>query len=98
VRSRDKEIKLWFQVYNLKIDEETKKPSATVETVITKNGQEVKRVVEESSQLSNAAAQMTLVRAVPVSEFEPGRYDMLVRVTDNLSKEVIASSAGFTVR
>ena len=98
VRSRDKEIKLWFQVYNLKIDEETKKPSATVETVITKNGQEIKRVVEESSELSNAAAQMTLVKAVPVSEFEPGRYDMLVRVTDNLSKEVIASSAGFTVR
>src|SRR5262245_5750526 len=52
-RSRDKELKLWFQVYNLKLDEATKKPSATVETVITKNGQEVKKTVEQSSELAN---------------------------------------------
>ena len=27
VRSRDKDVNLWFQVYNLKLDEATKKPS-----------------------------------------------------------------------
>src|SRR5262249_33616222 len=49
LRSRDKDLKLWFQIYNLKLDEATKKPSATVEMVFTKNNQEVKKIVEQSS-------------------------------------------------
>jgi hypothetical protein len=98
VRSRDKDMKLWFQVYNLKLDEASKRPSATVEMVFTKNNQEVKRVVEESSELSNAAAQTTFVKAIPLSDFEPGQYSVQVRVTDNLTKDVIASKDNFTVR
>jgi 5-hydroxyisourate hydrolase-like protein (transthyretin family) len=98
VRSRDKEMKMWFQVYNLKLDEATKKPSATVEMVFTKNNQEVKRVVEQSSELANAAAQMTVVKALPLSDFEPGQYSVQVKVTDNLTKDVIATKDNFTVR
>jgi len=97
-RTRDKELKMWFQVYNLKLDEGTKKPSATVEMVFTKNNQEVKRVVEQSSEVSNAAAQMTVVKSLPLSDFEPGQYSVQVRVTDNLTKDVIASRDNFTVR
>jgi 5-hydroxyisourate hydrolase-like protein (transthyretin family) len=82
----------------LKLDEATKKPSATVEMVFTKNNQEVKRVVEESSELANAAAQMTVVKALPLSDFEPGQYSVQVKVTDNLTKDVIATKDNFTVR
>src|SRR5262249_239196 len=70
LRSREKEMKVWFQVYNLKLDEATKKPSASIEMVFTKNNQEVKRIVEDSTELSNAAAQMTFVKSVPLSDFE----------------------------
>jgi len=97
-RTRDKDVNLWFQVYNLKLDEGTKKPSATVEMVFTKNNQEVKKIVEQSSELANAAAQMTVVRSLPLSDFEPGQYSVQVKVTDNLTKEVIASKDNFTVR
>jgi GWxTD domain-containing protein len=98
LRSRDKDVKLWFQVYNLKLDEATKKPSATVEMVFTKNNQEVKKIVEQSAEFSNAAAQMTVVKSLPLSDFEPGQYSVQVRVTDNLTKDVIASKDNFTVR
>jgi len=98
VRSRDKQLNLWFQVYNLKLDEATKKPSATVEMVFTKNNQEVKKIVEQSSELSNAAAQMTIIKSLAVSDFEPGQYSVQVKVTDNLTKDVIASKDSFTVR
>ena len=94
----DKNLNLWFQVYNLKLDEETKKPSATVETLITKNGREVKRDVEEASELSNAAAQMTLSKSLSLKDFEPGEYSVQIKVTDNLTKDVIASAEKFTVR
>ena len=98
LRSRDKEVNLWFQVYNLKLDEATKKPSASVELVFTKNNQEVKKIVEESAEFSNAAAQVTIIKSLPLSDFEPGQYSVQVRVTDNLTKDVIASKDNFTVR
>ena len=95
---RDKNLNVWFQVYNLKLDEATHKPSATVEMLITRNGQEVKKTVEQASELSNAAAQMTLEKAVPLSDFEPGEYSIQVKVTDNLTKDIIAAPGKFTVR
>jgi hypothetical protein len=98
LRSRDKQLNLWFQVYNLKLDEATKKPSATVEMVFTKNNQEVKKIVEQSSELSNAAAQMTIIKSLAVTDFEPGQYSVQVKVIDNLTKDVIASKDSFTVR
>jgi len=94
----DHPMNLWFQVYNLKVDEASRKPSATVETLITKNGKEVKKEVEQASELSNAAAQMTLAKSIPLNDFEPGEYSVQVKVTDNLTKDVIASAEKFTVR
>ena len=94
----DRPMNLWFQVYNLKVDEATRKPSATVETLITKNGKEVKKDVEQASELSNAAQQMTLSKNIPIKDFEPGEYSVQIKVTDNLSKDVIASAEKFTVR
>jgi GWxTD domain-containing protein len=95
---KDRNMNVWFQVYNLKLDEATHKPSATVEMLITRNGQEVKKTVEQSSELSSAAAQMTLSQAIPLGDFEPGEYSLQVRVTDNLTKEITASTEKFAVR
>ena len=95
---KDRSMNVWFQVYNLKLDEATHKPSATVEMLITRNGQEVKKTVEQSSELSSAAAQMTLSQAIPLGDFEPGEYSLQVKVTDNLTKEITASTEKFAVR
>jgi 5-hydroxyisourate hydrolase-like protein (transthyretin family) len=98
LRDRDKEVDLYFQVYNLKLDEATRKPSATVEILIMKNGEEVKKIVDQASELANAAAQMTIVKRLPTKDFEPGQYEVQVRVTDNLTKDVIVGKETFVVR
>jgi GWxTD domain-containing protein len=95
---RNRNLNLWFQVYNLKLDEATHKPSATIETLITRNGQEVRKTVEQATELSNAAAQMTLAKTLALSDFEPGEYGIQVKVTDNLTKDVIAATEKFAVR
>jgi hypothetical protein len=95
---RDQELKVWLQVYNLKVDENSHKPSASVETLITRNGQEVKRIAGNSTELSGAAQQMTLLQTAPLADFAPGEYSIQVRVTDNLTRDVIAQSGKFTVR
>jgi GWxTD domain-containing protein len=97
-KNREKDVNVWLQVYNLKLDEASKKPSATVEMVFTKNNQEVKKIVEQSSELSNAAAQMTVIKTLPLSDFEPGQYSVQVKVTDNLTKDVTVAKDNFTVR
>ena len=95
---RDKDLKVWFQVYNLKVDDGTHKPSATVEMLITRNGQQVEKVVEESTELANAAQQMTVWKSISLKEFEPGQYSLQVKVTDNLNKDVTSTTGKFTVK
>jgi hypothetical protein len=41
---------------------------------------------------------MTVVQSLSLSDFEPGQYSVQVKVTDNLTKDVIASRDNFTVR
>ena len=41
---------------------------------------------------------MTLSKTIPLADFEAGQYEIQVKVTDNLTKEVIPASDKFTVR
>jgi hypothetical protein len=66
--------------------------------IITKNNQEIKKIVDQSTEVSNAAAQMTIVKSLPLSDFEPGQYAVQVKVTDNLTKDVIVAKDNFSVR
>ena len=96
---RDKDLHVWMQVYGLKVDPTTHKPSAEVEMLITRNGREVKKIVENSSELSGAAQQMTLVKSVPLAELDPGEYGIQVKVTDKLADGAVVVQPGkFSVR
>ncbi len=95
---QDKELYYWIQIYNLQIDETDQNPSATVETLITRDGREVQKIVETSDELSGAAQQMTLQKMIDLSEFELGEYSIQVRITDNLSGEIVSQSSDFVIR
>jgi len=96
--SRDKMMGIYFQVYNLGLDEKTHKPSATIEYVLRKGEKEVSRFMEEQDQLTGASQQMTLEKLYPLKDLEPGRYSLVVNVTDNLTKRTISPVAKFEVR
>jgi len=95
---QSQDLNLWLQVYGLKVDEATHKPSATVETLITRNGREVKKITESATELSGAGQQLTLAQKVPLADFEAGAYDVQVKVTDNLTKELTSASSKFKVK
>jgi GWxTD domain-containing protein len=96
--SRDKTMGIYFQIYNLAIDEKTQKPSATIEYVLRKGSEEVSRFLEEQEKLAGASQQMTLEKLYPLKDLEPGRYSLVVNVTDNLTKRTISPVAKFEVR
>jgi hypothetical protein len=90
---------IWMQVYNLKIDSKTHKPSATIDWQITNlaNNQTVLDHTEAASQVNNAAEQMTLEKTLPLTGLKPGSYRLTVKVTDNLAGHSISPQSTFTV-
>ena len=94
----DDRMGIFLQVYNLGIDETTHRPSASVQFRILRDQREILNEVRTSDQIENAGQQMTLENSVALGTFQPGRYKLEIHVTDNVSKQKIASSADFTVK
>jgi GWxTD domain-containing protein len=96
--STDDSMGIFLQVYNLGIDETTHKPSALLEYRILKGGESVHQQTVKSADVENAGEQLTLEQAVALNSFQPGRYKLEIQVTDNITKQTVASSADFTVK
>ena len=96
---RTQKLGFWMQVYNLGVDEKTNKPSATFryEVVNTANNQAVITATDSTSQMGNLGDQVTLEKEVSLAALEPGTYQVIVKVNDNISKQSIAPSVKFTV-
>jgi len=96
---RDQRLNLWIQVYNLAMDEKTKKPAATIEYDIVnqQSNKSVLHVVESTDKMTNAGEQLTLEKTLALQNFEPGLYRLTVKVDDNVSKQTISPFARFAV-
>lgn len=93
---RSGNLAYWIQVYDLSVDEASR-PSARIETIITREGREILRLAETTEELSNAARYLTLHKEVPLADFTPGEYNLQVRVIDNISGAVTSQSSPFQV-
>jgi len=96
--SRNSAMGVWFQVYNLVMDEKTHKPSANIEYVLRSGEKEVSRFMEDKDVLSGAAEQLTIEKLLPLTDLIPGKYSLAVNVTDNLSNRTVSQIARFEVQ
>jgi GWxTD domain-containing protein len=96
---RDQRMNFWMQVYNLGIDGQSKKPSATIEydVVNTATNKPVAHMVETTEQMAKVGDQITLERSMPLTSLPPGMYRLTIKVNDNISKQTITPSASFAV-
>jgi GWxTD domain-containing protein len=92
------DLNYWLQVYNMEVDEEGFKPSATIETLILRDGLQIQKIVENTEELSGAARQMTLKKTIMLDGFEPGEYSLQVRIIDNISGNVTTQTGRFVVK
>ncbi|MBX7219599.1 MAG: GWxTD domain-containing protein [Blastocatellia bacterium] len=92
---------VYMQVYNVQIDQTTLQPAVDVEYVLTRKGKEVLRVKEDGkngiSDLTGYAQQVTLGRAFPLKDLEPGDYEITVVVTDRVARQTISPKTYFTL-
>ena len=96
---RTQKVNLWMQVYNLGIDQQTHKPSATVEYEITNlsNHKAIVHAIDSTQQMGNVGDQLTLLKTLPLTAVEPGQYQVSIKVDDKVSKQSISPTASFTV-
>lgn len=94
---RDQSLGIYFQVYNLTLDQETKLPSAAIEYRFRRDQEEIARLHENQQKLVEASHQMTLARKVSLKSLQPGRYHLEVKVTDKLSDRSVVQVGRFEV-
>jgi len=96
---RTQNLNFWMQVYNLGIDEKSKKNDATIEYQVTNlgNNQTILTTQEMTTKTNPNADQVTLERSMPLASLEPGKYQITIKVNDGISKQQIAESAPFVV-
>ncbi len=97
---RNQKLNFWMQVYNLGMDEQSKKPSAQFEYDIVNAATKkpVLHAIETSEQVGTAGDQVTLEKSMPLASLEPGMYELTVKVNDNISKQSISPTAKFVVQ
>jgi GWxTD domain-containing protein len=97
---RDQRLNLWMQVYNLAIDDKTKKPSATIayDIINAQTNQSVLHSVEKTEDMGgNVGEQLTLQKSVALNKIDPGLYRFQVKIDDNVAKQSINPSARFAI-
>ena len=96
---QNQRMNFWMQVYNLQMDEKTKKPSAKFEYEIVNiaDNKPVLQSSETTEAMGNIGDQVTLEKGLSLASFQPGVYKLTVKVDDNVSKQQISPSVNFAV-
>jgi len=96
---RSQQLNCWMQVYNLGVDEATKSNEAkvTYQIVDATSNTVLFEKKMDSKDLGAHSDQLTVQNTVPVAGLQPGKYNVLIKVNDEISKQEIAQSAPFVV-
>jgi GWxTD domain-containing protein len=89
---------IYLQLYNLKLDETSRKTKVSVAYRITKDQQEIWHAVETADHLHQGGEQLTIERLIPVSSLAPGRYTIEVTAIDLLTNETVIRNSEFTIK
>jgi GWxTD domain-containing protein len=91
-------LNFWMQVYNLGIGND-KKNDATIDYQILDmaTNKQILSAEETAAKLNPNADQLTLEKTMPLASLSPGKYQVVIKVNDGVSKQRIAESAAFNV-
>ena len=96
VFTRNQDLQLYLQVYNLGIDPATHRPSVGIHYDITRDGKTV--VSRERATASSAKTQIVVAESVPLKALSPGKYMVTIHITDNVRKQTVAPTEFFEVQ
>ncbi|HKS81010.1 MAG TPA: GWxTD domain-containing protein [Candidatus Acidoferrales bacterium] len=91
---------VFLQVYNLKVDQKTHKPDASVEfRVLPEKGtQALLQFDLPADRLPEHGEELTIANRLTLGSLTPGHYKLEIAVTDHLANQTITPTADFTVK
>lgn len=93
-RSRDEELSFALQVYGLSINPATgRAAAATIETAISRDGSQVRRLIDNVE----GGPDLTIIKTLPLMDFEPGYYSIVITVTDTRTGQSTRTGESFMV-
>jgi len=99
---RGQKVNLWMQVYNLAVDEGTKRTSASIEyhVVNAASQQQVASFSDRRELTDSAGRQITIEKTVLPDKLnlDPGVYQVTIEVKDLLSQQSLVSAAKFAIK
>jgi GWxTD domain-containing protein len=93
--TKEDAVTLLAFIYNPKVDEATGKPSTSASFVIMKDGKPLARGEEVTYDTPGAGPS---VGPVPLTNYQPGKYVVQVKVRDNVAKKDYQQEATFEVK
>ena len=94
---RGQPVGVYLQLYNAGIDQTTLRPSVDAEYVLSKDGKEIGKQVEDWRGISDSGQRLTLARLLDTKALTPGDYEVAIRIHDRVSGQALAQAAKFTV-
>ena len=98
--NRGEKLGIYLKAYNFGPDEATRKPSGSVEYIVSKNGtnENIFDYTQEVSEIPNASTQqVTIEELLPLKTLEPGKYTIKLKITDKVRNQVVTPTAQFTI-
>jgi GWxTD domain-containing protein len=93
----DQKMGIFFQVYNLKVDDTNHKSNVVARFHITKGDQTVLDATETSAEFKQTGDELTIETMVPLSAFQPGKYKLEITINDLVAKQTLTRAQEFTV-
>ncbi len=98
VFDRGGSLGFYFEIYNFEVDQSFGVPAVQVSYALTRRGEEPAAYRAMRSGLGWSSDRLYIARLVQLGELEPGRYDLVCKVSDRLKEESIVVREPFEVR
>jgi hypothetical protein len=90
---------VYFQIYNLATDQSTLAPSVSAQFDIQRDGQLVARIIDSGSQSIQyfSSDRAVFIKEVSLAGFDAGKYNLRVKVSDQLAGKEIMLDDQFSI-
>jgi GWxTD domain-containing protein len=97
VFTRDQNLWIYMQVYNLGLDPATHRPIAQVHYDVMKDGKVLFSKDESPERIGGTSQEITLTQSLPLKALAPGKYTVAIRITDAVNKQTVTPVEAFEV-
>lgn len=94
----DQKIGIYFQIYNIKVDETTHKSNVLVRFHITHGDQTILDANETSDEFKQFGNELTIESRFPLSGMAPGKYKFEISINDKVANQTLTRAQEFTVK